>query len=250
MELGYPEDDDVQIHGGGSSPHDGVQTVQPTELPINEGKGKARKFEPVESIIVLDEAPHMPSTPKGKRSTSQPTRKPAVRISFNRATASDADDDDERPSTPSRPCTPPNKPFSITFNTSLMRTPIAAKTPTRNNARFKVAADDSSAAEAAEEDKKKFGETESIFRTPLRKTGTQFFSPAPWTASPFRTPSRRHTLDPADPRLLLDDELNALASAAQSRGLQDSPVGFFGHGRGLLYESPSLPSPSQHWRPW
>ncbi len=75
-------------------------------------------------------------------------------------------------------------------------------------------------------------------------------SPAPWTASPFRTPSRRHTLDPADPRLLLDDELNALASAAQSRGLQDSPIGFFGHGQGLLYESPSLPSPSQHWRPW
>ncbi len=54
MELGYPEDDDVQIHGGGSSPHDGVQTVQPTELLNNEGKGKARMFEPVSNVFILN----------------------------------------------------------------------------------------------------------------------------------------------------------------------------------------------------
>lgn len=65
--------------------------------------------------------------------------------------------------------------------------------------------------------------------------------------SPFRTPSRRSIFDAADPSRMLDDELEALALAKQ-RG-SDSPIGLFPRGKGLLYESPSLPSPGK-WRPW
>lgn len=80
-------------------------------------------------------------------------------------------------------------------------------------------------------------------------TPKKFLSPYP-AFSPFRTPSRRGVLDPQDPSALLDEELSALTSAAgQGRGLADSPVGFFAHGKGLLYESPNIPSPGR-WRPW
>lgn len=205
------------------------------------------------------------------RKPAQSSRKQATRLSFNAASASDADDDEEdddaRSGSPSRPSTPSNNSFSVTYNTSLMRTPIAAKTPTRSSVRFKSKDDEEHASDSDEKhaDKEKGKAAEpsstSIFRTPSRKGATShlstnfatprgLFSPASWAMSPFRTPSRRYAHDPADPRLQLDDELAALATAAERKGLQDSPGGFFGHAKGLLYESPSLPSPSTHWRPW
>ncbi|KAH6915883.1 forkhead box protein I1 [Coprinopsis sp. MPI-PUGE-AT-0042] len=66
---------------------------------------------------------------------------------------------------------------------------------------------------------------ESIFRTP---TGSSSFSP-------FRTPNSRSVLDPNDPRVLLDDELNR-----QSQLVHDSPGGIFGKGSKLLYDSPGF----------
>ncbi|KAI0923771.1 hypothetical protein AcV5_009232 [Taiwanofungus camphoratus] len=60
--------------------------------------------------------------------------------------------------------------------------------------------------------------------------------------SPFRTPSRA-IFDPHDPGALLDEEL-------LRQGLQESPSGLFGKSRGLLYESPSGPSPGSWERFW
>ncbi len=71
-------------------------------------------------------------------------------------------------------------------------------------------------------------------------------SPATWD-SPFRTPSKIPIFDPHDPGTILDDELMRLGSQ------QDSPIGsgmgIFGKDRGMLYESPSLASPSweRYW---
>lgn len=71
---------------------------------------------------------------------------------------------------------------------------------------------------------------------------------SPFTGfSPFRTPSRRNIFDAQDPSRILDDELEALAAAKQRAS--DSPGGLFPRGKGLLYESPNLPSPGK-WRPW
>lgn len=65
--------------------------------------------------------------------------------------------------------------------------------------------------------------------------------------SPFRTPgSRQSIFDPHDPGALLDDELSRLG--AQMRG-QDSPTGLYEGRKGLLYESPSMPSPGK-WAKW
>lgn len=59
--------------------------------------------------------------------------------------------------------------------------------------------------------------------------------------SPSRTPGSRSIFDPHDPSALLDEELARLGA----KGLQESPVGLFEGRRGLLYESPSIPSPGK-----
>ncbi|EIN09547.1 hypothetical protein PUNSTDRAFT_125734 [Punctularia strigosozonata HHB-11173 SS5] len=55
--------------------------------------------------------------------------------------------------------------------------------------------------------------------------------------------------DPHDPALILDEELRLGGPAGflgSGLGLQESPTGLFGGTRGMLYESPNLPSPG----PW
>ena len=65
--------------------------------------------------------------------------------------------------------------------------------------------------------------------------------------SPFRTPgSRQSIFDPHDPGALLDEELSRLG--AQMNG-QDSPAGVYEGKKGMLYESPSMPSPGK-WAKW
>lgn len=68
-------------------------------------------------------------------------------------------------------------------------------------------------------------------------------------SSPFRTPG---IFDPHDPGMLLDEELSRLgASHYHGMGLQDSPgIGGLLGSRGLLYESPSAPSPGRFSRFW
>ena len=192
----------------------------------------------------------MPSTPTAAQNPTQSTRTHATRIFVHSTASANASEDEgvERAKTPPRPSTPPNSSLSVTYNTSLMRTPVSNKTPTRSSVRGKPTSlkDDDDAKQ------------DTIFRTPSRRPGAgflttgltprQFLSPAPWNMSPFRTPSRRIVLDPVDPTLMLDEELLALASE-RDRGLGSSPVGFFERGKGLLYESPSLPSPGG-WHPW
>ena len=65
--------------------------------------------------------------------------------------------------------------------------------------------------------------------------------------SPFRTPGSRPSIfDPHDPGALVDEELSRLGAQI---GGQDSPVGLYEGRRGLLYESPSMPSPGK-WTKW
>ncbi|KAH8116306.1 hypothetical protein DFH11DRAFT_1201077 [Phellopilus nigrolimitatus] len=161
-----------------------------------------------------------------------------------------------------RPSTPPPS-FSGYLEGSLTMTPIAKRnpptTPTRSIARFKSSRPAGEDITGGDEQPTVF---DAIPRTPSRRpaevssgagpsnfpeTPRRIFSPF-GTFSPFRTPSRRGIFDPADPGTMLDEELSALASAKQ-RGPPISPVGFFPHGKGLLYESPNLPSPDK-WRPW
>ncbi|KAI6024083.1 hypothetical protein BKA83DRAFT_4267506 [Pisolithus microcarpus] len=94
-------------------------------------------------------------------------------------------------------------------------------------------------------------------RTPSRKRGYRdnlsalfppvtpkklvFPAPSSSSESPFRTPGSRSIFDPHDPSALLDEEFARLGAKAT----QDSPVGLFEGRRGLLYESPSVPSPGK-----
>lgn len=63
--------------------------------------------------------------------------------------------------------------------------------------------------------------------------------------SPFRTPGSRSIFDPHDPGALLDEELARLGA----KGMQESPIGLFEGRRGLLYQSPNMPSPGK-WSRW
>lgn len=189
----------------------------------------------------------MPTTPtaKGRRS----------KVTLLAPGEHEPEQPEDGPSTPPRPSTPVGRRLSIPYNESLMRTPIGRKTSdeqpiagpsdvhasTKENARTTV--QDGPPKTPAR--RVSGGQPSTSFTTPRKL----FSSPFP-SYSPFRTPSRRNVFDAADPSYLLDEELSALASsAADAAGLQDSPVGFFARGKGLLYESPCMPSPGQY-RPW
>lgn len=168
-----------------------------------------------------------------------------------------------RPSTPPRPSTPVGRLLSIPYNESLMRTPIGRKT---SGERERLVAGPSTNHATSREDTFVAPDArpslhDALPKTPTRRvsggqSSTSFATPrklfsSPFTSfSPFRTPSRRNVFDATDPSHLLDEELTALASnAANVAGLEDSPVGFFARGKGLLYESPGMPSPNPY-RPW
>ena len=87
-------------------------------------------------------------------------------------------------------------------------------------------------------DRDKDGTTRAPPMTPKRLL---FPAHSPLNESPFRTPGARSIFDPHDPAALLDEELSALGARM---GGQESPAGLFGR-RGLLYESPSVPSPGK-----
>jgi hypothetical protein len=108
-------------------------------------------------------------------------------------------------------------------------------------------------------------DTENI-RTPSRKRGTHahghyhkdtsiLFPPVTpkklvfpthsSSESPFRTPGSKSIFDPHDPGAILDEELARLGT----KGMQESPIGLFEGRRGLLYESPNMPSPGK-WARW
>ena len=67
--------------------------------------------------------------------------------------------------------------------------------------------------------------------------------------SPYRTPqSSKRMFDQNDPLALLDDEM---ARMNKLNGPEMSPSGLYGRsGRGLLYESPSIPDPDRLDRLW
>ena len=203
----------------------------------------------------------MPTTPTGKGKKGGSTLPLYLRYHDDIQPANT----EERPATPPRPSTPTGRRMSVPYNESLMRTPIA-----RKSSKEKLAADTSEDAWKQQESSKEEASAEAtdtrmslpdVFpKTPSRRVSggsgpsnifttprKLFSSPFP-SFSPFRTPSRRYIYDAADPSNMLDDELTALASNAQA-SLQDSPVGFFARGKGLLYESPCMPSPGQY-RPW
>jgi len=67
----------------------------------------------------------------------------------------------------------------------------------------------------------------------------------PSSESPFRTPGSKSIFDPHDPGAILDEELTRLGT----KGMQESPIGLFEGRRGLLYQSPNMPSPGK-WSRW
>ncbi|KAF9244664.1 hypothetical protein BU15DRAFT_86029 [Melanogaster broomeanus] len=168
---------------------------------------------------------------------------------------------------PPRPSTPP-----LRFELSPIRTPLSHKglhmSPSASLAHYKSHLDPPPPTTFNPDDgiNPAVFDTENI-RTPSRKrghhhthrdrerdkdTGTTLFppvtprklvfpTPGSSTESPFRTPGARSIFDPHDPGALLDEEFARLGA----KGAQESPVGLFEGRRGLLYESPNVPSPGK-----
>lgn len=170
---------------------------------------------------------------------------------------------DPRPSTPPPcPSTPRNRGPGVTTQLSPVRTPLSHKglhmSPSASLAHYKSHLDPPPPPVFRQDD----GINPAVFdsdyiRTPSRKRGNRdglttlfppvtpkklvFPAPTPSSESPFRTPGSRSIFDPHDPSALLDEEFARLGA----KGAQDSPVGLFDGRRGLLYESPSVPSPGK-----
>ena len=190
--------------------------------------------------------PPMPTSPTTSRGTSMATRSPSTSLYAGK---------DFLGYPVNRSSTPPND-LSIYLGGGHMLTPLAQRHPPSTPTRKRKVSGPTEEAWTGSDERPDF--LKSIFKTPSRRADEQsggagapvtprrIFSP--FTGfSPFRTPSRRGIFDAADPSRILDDELEALAAAKQRAA--DSPVGLFPRGKGLLYESPSLPSPGK-WRPW
>lgn len=206
----------------------------------------------------------MPSTPTARRRYGQSTLPHIVSIGAEAKLPGDRRIAEEpRPSTPPRPSNQDEDHLDVPHGLSPLRTPKANKSLHVPSVRSTLRFDAPDFAEENSGDNNERSQPQDAMpKTPSRRpiasssagssilpfTPRKMFS-SPFTFSPFRTPSRRNVFDPADPGNVLDEELSALASNRQGHGLQDSPVGFFAHGKGLLYESPNLPSPGR-WRPW
>ncbi|KAG8214997.1 hypothetical protein J3R82DRAFT_8401 [Butyriboletus roseoflavus] len=172
-----------------------------------------------------------------------------------------------RPSTPPpRPSTPPrNRGATSTVHLSPIRTPLSHKglhmTPNATLAHFKTHLDPPPHTAFNPDDgiNPAVFDTENV-RTPSRKrpyhrdrdreaipthfppvTPRKLVFPTPGSTaeSPFRTPGSR-IFDPHDPGALLDEEFARLGAKAA----QESPAGLYDR-RGLLYESPNMPSPGK-----
>lgn len=181
------------------------------------------------------------------------------------------------PSPPLRPCTPPRNTSSY-LQLSPKRTPLSHRglhmSPSASLAHYKSHLDpplpSSSFANSGLDTN--VDVNTDILRTPSRRrtisssndraplfpsfpvTPKKLFSASlPHSGhsqdSPFRTPvaGSRHAsiYDPHDPGALLDEELSRLGAV----GTQDSPEGLYEGRKGLLYESPSMPSPGK-WAKW
>ncbi|KAH8103979.1 hypothetical protein BXZ70DRAFT_1052099 [Cristinia sonorae] len=169
-----------------------------------------------------------------------------------------------RPSTPpARPRTPRKRPASRSPQSSPQRTPMSYSRSRSHRSPSPSSRDNNVLPVMPSPD---------LMRTPSRKrvssgtgpgsgsgpgkTPPGFFTFSPFNPmtptrrlfgdhiSPFSTPqSARRLFNPHDPATLLDDELARLNSQNNTQG---SPSGLYGKaGKGLLYESPGFPSPSQ-----
>lgn len=166
-----------------------------------------------------------------------------------------------------RPSTPPRKTPAQHLQLSPVRTPLSHKglhmSPSASLAHYKSHLDPPPAASSSFNNDASDSEN---MRTPSRKrasnlsatpislfpiTPKKLVFPAPTSSysqdSPFRTPGSRPSIfDPHDPGALLDEELSRLGA---QMGGQDSPAGLYEGRKGLLYESPSMPSPGK-WAKW
>ncbi|KAH7924285.1 hypothetical protein BV22DRAFT_1112896 [Leucogyrophana mollusca] len=173
---------------------------------------------------------------------------------------------------PQRPSTPPRRGGGSTVQLSPVRTPLSHKglhmSPSASLVHYKSHLDPPPSVTYHPDDgiDPSVFDTENI-RTPSRRrvsghghahhkesstlfppmTPKKLVFPAPSSSaeSPFRTPGARSIFDPHDPSALLDDELARLGA----KGAQESPTGLFEGRRGLLYESPNMPSPGK-WARW
>ncbi|OAX43212.1 hypothetical protein K503DRAFT_732143 [Rhizopogon vinicolor AM-OR11-026] len=179
----------------------------------------------------------------------------------------------QRPTTPPpRPSTPPRRGGTSAVQLSPIRTPLSHRglhmSPSASLAHYKVNLDPPPSVTFRPDD----GINPAVFdieniRTPSRKRGAHahghhhkdtstlfppvtpkklVFPTQPSSAeSPFRTPGSKSIFDPHDPSALLDEELARLGA----KGMQESPIGLFEGRRGLLYQSPNMPSPGK-WARW
>lgn len=166
-----------------------------------------------------------------------------------------------------RPSTPPprNRGTASTVHLSPIRTPLSHKglhmTPNASLAHFKTHLDPPphtmfnpddginpavfdaenvctpSRKRAYHRDRDK--DVMSTHFPPITPKKLVFPTPGSTAESPFRTPGSR-IFDPHDPGALLDEEFARLGAKAA----QESPAGLYDQ-RGLLYESPNVPSPGK-----
>jgi hypothetical protein len=154
---------------------------------------------------------------------------------------------------PPRPFTPPRTRMSSALHVSATFTPLSYKglnmSPSPSLAHYKTHLDPPPFATYIH------NHDPGLVRTPSRKSGISQHQPnLPVTPrklafqfsgdSPFATPSRA-IFDPYDPGALLDEELKRFGDEDKF----SSPAGLFERNKGLLYESPGIPSPGK-WSHW
>lgn len=163
-------------------------------------------------------------------------------------------------SSSARPSTPPRNP--TTHPLSSVRTPIRAASrgpePTKATLHavpmmaFGEHLDSENVSILRTPSRARTISENSSLQQPVTPSRKLYASPFPSLLgvgfSPFRTPSRRPIFDPHDPGTLLEEEIAQMRSLEMLESL-GSPLASFAE-KGLLYESPSLPSPSAWTRPW
>ncbi|KAI6024444.1 hypothetical protein EDC04DRAFT_3143322 [Pisolithus marmoratus] len=177
-------------------------------------------------VLPMPESPTIDRRARSKRHAKRSARPPVPMSST-----------EPRPSTPpSRPSTPRNRCPGATVQLSPVRTPLSHKglhmSPSASLAHYKSHLDPPPPPAFRQDD----GINPAVY---TEEVGVP--PPSSSSESPFRTPGSRSIFDPHDPSALLDEEFARLGA----KGTQDSPVGLFEGRRGLLYESPSVPSPGK-----